>query len=90
MRTIHKYPLWVNEAEPCAVMMPEGAKGIHVSSQPISANAPVLWCDVETENKPVIRRFYIYGTGWEIDPRHSYLGTVQIGHYVWHVYEEGA
>ena len=50
-----------------------------------------LWAVVNTEEAKLVRRlFRIYGTGREIkEPLESlnYIGTVQTGPFVWHVFE---
>lgn len=87
MHTIYKYPLEsgdVNEIE-----MPEGAKVLTVQ---IQRDIPCIWAlvDPNMDNK-VVRRFHIYGTGYQIlRPNDRYIGTFQLygGALVFHVFEE--
>ena len=50
-----------------------------------------LWALVDTDEGRMVRRmFRIYGTGRKIrEPRRNlnYIGTVQIGSFVWHIFE---
>ena len=67
------------------VEMPLGAEVIHVGQD---ANGELcLWARVATNNGPVMRRFYIFGTGQDMPSMMRHLGTVVMGTFVWHVYE---
>lgn len=52
---------------------------------------PYLWAMVDPSAPPVIRRFFIVGTGQPIDPKQAlkYVGTVQReqGREVLHIFE---
>ncbi len=52
---------------------------------------PYLWCVVpdEPHNDMVTRHFEIYGTGQDIECilTRSYIGTIQIDVFVWHLFE---
>lgn len=96
MRTIHKYPLAIAEYQ--EVRMPEGARILCAQMQRdyvIGSNQPAVnnlcvWAEVDTDNPPIYREFFMYGIGAELrkDHRftHTYLSTVQDGRFVWHIY----
>ncbi len=51
---------------------------------------PCLWAVCDPNAQLVERRFDTFGTGWnfEFDPTHLlYIGTYQIGSFVWHLFE---
>jgi len=72
------------------VTLPQGAEILQFQAQ---GKDVVFWAIVD-ENAPVKERtFHLVGTGWEL-PKTDYedgivyLGTVQLGGFVWHVFEE--
>lgn len=86
MRTIWKFPLPLGDA--ITVQMPKGAifRSVQLQGRDIC-----LWAEVDDEAEIEYRDFLIFGTG-RLMPRtmgHSdvYLATVQMGQFVWHVYE---
>lgn len=80
---IWKYNLYTN-SEP---EIPVGGKVLHVG---IQEGAPCLWVLVDPEAEKEHREFMTYGTGHYIRDVHEidYIGTVDDGAFVWHVYEE--
>jgi hypothetical protein len=69
----------------CIVEMPVGAKVLHVGDQDGELK---LWSFVESESEIEERCFLINGTGVRLNlPTGSYVGTVQQGRYVWHIFE---
>ncbi len=85
MKTIWKFEIPVQD-EISEVLMPKGAKIVHVGSQPDRRNI-ALWAQVDSEAKKVIRRFKVYGTGHPLMAG-TYVGTVLVGDMlVWHVFE---
>ncbi len=50
---------------------------------------PMLWILVDPEIDLVPVNFVIHGTGHDInfDEIHDYIGTVQDGSFVWHLFE---
>jgi hypothetical protein len=85
VRAIYKYPLYapVNHIE-----MPAGAKLLHAHEQ---HKEPHIWMEVDLEQKATIRRvFHLIGTGspFEATSKVSYVETVHVTPYVWHIYEE--
>ena len=100
MNTIYKYPLKVDHAAKVEVEMPQGSlilavqvkkKHLVNNGLPFIAETPCLWALVDTEEGSMVRRmFRIYGTGRKIrEPRRNlnYIGTVQTGSFVWHIFE---
>lgn len=86
MRTIHKYPLVIIPSEQVietyALMIPLAVQ--------LQNGHPTLWYQVYTASPRVYRTVHIVGTGHEVPPDCDYIGTVQIGSYVWHFYLEVA
>jgi hypothetical protein len=85
LRTIHKYPLELAE-ERVVISMPAGAQVLRVAAQ---HGRPCIWAVVNTEAPMVEREFRVAGTGREL-PGYpgEYVGTCDIGEYVWHVFED--
>ena len=82
------------------IEMPQGTRILAVQGQkqilgeflgPMAAETVCLWAMSNTEESKTVRRmFRIYGTGKPIneDPLDlDYIGTVQTGPFVWHVFE---
>lgn len=80
--TIHKFPLQLTDLQ--QVAMPEGAR---VLTAQVQSSLICLWASVDPAAKQVNRCFVIAGTGEPIDGSEQYIGTVQQGGYVWHVFE---
>jgi hypothetical protein len=83
MRTIHKYPLYVTDMQ--VVMMPVGARILSVDNQ---RDMLTLWAEVDTEAPSEGRVIHVAGTGNPLNaPSDSdFIGTVQMGQFVWHIY----
>ena len=69
--------------------MPAAAEILSVQNQ---NGHPTAWAIVHSDSEPVTRRFYVVGTGnpmpnaaWSS----RFLGTVQMEHLVWHVFDGG-
>lgn len=84
MKKIYKYPLEVAGGWQ-EVVIPCNARIVHVDVQ---YSKICLWALVETMNETEIRTFTIKGTGQSIG-NDSYIGSVQMPPYVWHVLEVG-
>lgn len=88
MRAIYKYPLDLVDSQ--ILVLPSSAKPLSVQLQ---GGLICLWADVPAgqfivEKEVVIS---IVGTGHTIPPGAvNYLGTVQQGQFVWHVYASTA
>lgn len=87
MKVIYKYPL----DKTMTHEMPEGAEVLHVGIQP---QGLTLWALVKVEHPDhegpqETRTFRVYGTGHPIADQvpQDYIGTVQDGLFVWHVFE---
>lgn len=85
MDTIYKYPLQITDVQ--RVLMPSGAK---ILCAQVQGDQVCLWAEVDTEKETEPRIIMIVGTGdpWRSD-YYTYIGTVQLQGYVWHVYEAG-
>lgn len=83
MQAIWKYPLAIADVQ--EIEVPKHSTFVAVQAQ---ANVPTLWLRVFTGNAVEKVRIRIYGTGHEHSsiPMSDYLGTVQIGALVWHVF----
>lgn len=88
MRTIYKYALsWET---PQTVLMPSGAKVLHVAFQ---RGGLFVWAEVEVPHSRSHEQghvFHIVGTGHEMLAVNllRYLGTVHENGFVWHIYEQ--
>lgn len=84
--TIFKYALKVGET---THDMPEGATILSVQLQ---HDCITLWALV-VEGRPLAqRKFSVFGTGHKVPygtGTKDFLGTVQVGPLVWHVFETG-
>ena len=83
---IYKYELQITDEQ--TVEMPRGARLLSVQMQ---RERLMLWAVVNT-NEPIRSRVIrIHGTGIAISPEHNYafIGTVQDGPFVWHVFDGG-
>jgi hypothetical protein len=82
--TIWKFPLQVADRQ--TVMMPGGAAILTAQMQ---SGQLCLWAQVEATQTKTPRVIRIFGTGHGIpDADNDYIGTVQMGPLVWHVFEE--
>ena len=83
MRAIWKYILDITDAQ--CLDMPSGAKILCVQMQ---GKTLCLWAVVDPAQPKVRHTFRVYGTGHPLDDNHGvYLGTVQVGMLVFHVFE---
>lgn len=81
---IYKYQLQTATTQ--SVYMPLGAQILSIQTQ---NEIICIWVMVE-EHKPQVQRvFQIVGTGQGFDQNRKYLATVQLGSYVWHIFEIG-
>jgi len=101
MNTILKYDLPdLDTGDLREVEMPHGSRILAVQGQkqifggflgPMAAETVCLWAMSNTEESKTVRRFFrIYGTGRAIDEDPAnldYIGTVQTGAFVWHIFE---
>lgn len=87
MRTIWKFDVTV--ADEVSVTMPRGAQIVHVATTPTPAFLQV-WAIVDPKAAKVGRRLSIRGTGHDLEEVGDYLGTVESGMLVWHVFESAS
>jgi hypothetical protein len=81
---IFKYPLEVTYKQ--TILMPEGAKILSFQAQD---NRPCLWAMVDPNAFPRERIFFIYGTGHDVyETNLTFIGTTQLGMFVWHLFEK--
>ena len=84
MDTIWEFPLEFAPRQ--AITMPKGAKLLTVQTQ---QDTICIWAIVSPAAPQETRVFIIVGTGDDLDDgTGEYLGTVQQGPYVWHLFEE--
>lgn len=84
---IWKYPLEVKHRQ--EITMPAGAQPLTVGVQGYGL---CLWALVDPERPQVVRAIGLRGTGAICDPEEnvaSYIGTVQMGPFVWHLFDLG-
>lgn len=84
MRTIYKYPLSTVEYQ--TLSLPQGAEILSIQVQ---NGKPMLWAVVDTTSPPIEKwTLRICGTGCPIEGGDlgEYLGTIQLGCYVWHFF----
>lgn len=86
MKSVWKFPLRGALGETIALQMPTGAEILHFAMQ---SNTPTIWALVDpAQTLRTVRRFYIVGTGMEIDSADvRYVGTIPDGLFVWHAFE---
>jgi hypothetical protein len=65
--------------------MPQGAQCLTVQ---IQRGGACLWAIVDPAAPVVYRHVRIAGTGHPAPPEADYLGTLQMGDYVWHYFLE--
>ncbi len=83
MKAIWKFPL-----ESRMLQMPRGAQILTVQVQ---NEVTCVWAICDKEASQVTRRLVVVGTGWEIEPKGTYIGSFQLhgGVLVFHVFDEG-
>lgn len=81
--SVHKYQL-SDYANQTLVNMPAGAEILRLAVQ---HSVPTIWARVIPDAERVTRTFQIFGTGHPIPPGSKYIGTFDVGPFVWHVFE---
>ncbi len=81
--TTYKYFIPIGDL--VRIELPEGSKLLHIGAQGPGIYA---WFLVLPENPDTERIFRVYGTGHYIEQSWEHRGTVQIGEFVWHVFED--
>ena len=88
MTKIWKYPITPEESSGYGnfeVSIPTPARVLVIRLQ---GTVPYMWVEIDTDRKKIPRKFRIFGTGEDIRPSMSYLGTYQIDSDVYHVFED--
>jgi|WetSurMetagenome_2_1015567.scaffolds.fasta_scaffold144668_5 hypothetical protein len=80
---IYKYSLEL--ALSPIVTMPKGAEVLSVGVQ---HDIIVLWAKVDPMAANRWYQFYVVGTGYDAPDNAKYIGTVQQGPFVWHIFME--
>ena len=82
MKKIFKYNVAIG---PFEVEMPEFSNVMSVQMQ---SGVPVMWALVDPEQKMIMRKFEVHGTGHDIKAAYAdFVGTFQTGPLVWHLFE---
>ena len=81
-RTVFKYRLNFGVT---TLPLPTGASVVYVGTQHEDV---YLWVELHQDHPTESRVFIVHGTGHPIDHASTYVGTVQIPPFVWHVYED--
>jgi hypothetical protein len=83
MKTIWNYPLEVTDLQ--TLKIPQGAQ---ILSAQIQSGQLMLWALVDTSNPCEKVKIEVVGTGNPIaDACRKYISTVQMGPFVWHVFQ---
>ena len=84
MSVIWKYNLQIVDGKQ-HIEMPKYADVLCVQAQ---YGEIVFWAQINTSTKEtMVRNFVVVGTGHPYKHAQNYIGTVQIGSLVWHVFE---
>lgn len=86
MKAIHKYPIPVDRKF-FDLALPYKAQ---ILAFQVQAGVPVIWALVDKETIADMRHFAIRGTGEAMNDWRStdtYIGTVQMPRFVWHLFE---
>ena len=87
MKTIWKFTLTGHPGTLISLDMPAGAKILDCQPQ---LGVPTIWAIVDPAHGLVKRRFFVFGTGWnmeDFDGKLVHIRTFQDGVFVWHVFE---
>lgn len=85
MKEIWKYPLAITDMQ--KIYMPVGAKFLDVQMQD---EIPCAWAIIDPYVKREPRTILIFGTGnpFSVSEKAEYIGTIQQGQLVWHVFAD--
>ena len=83
MKTIYKYDVPFEDHP--IVQMPDGA--VILAFQLQMGSGLVVWAIVDTEAPIQLRQLELCGTGHPLGEVGTYIGTVQQGRFVWHLFE---
>ena len=86
MQTIYKYEIGISGEQ--ELKMPDNAEIIKVARS--GDGRFYIWAFIDTDNLIVMRRLYVFGTGWPIPTEYDlgyYIDTFFDGPFVWHLFE---
>jgi hypothetical protein len=89
-QTIWKFPFKIGDV--VMLRMPKGATLLHVGQSNETMSDLCVWARVTPAAPLVVRRLRVYGTGHDLAPSSGhdrYVGTVELGVFVWHVFDDG-
>ena len=92
MLTVWKYPINPSR-EAIELKIPGGGPILSAALDP--RGIPSVWAMVNDKEKEEIIKVYCIGTGWPLDEVVkdsivNFVGTINDGIYIWHVFTEGA
>ena len=79
MKKIYKYEI------EGTLELPVGYKILSIQEQ---HSKIVMWAEIDVYAQKREVNFIVIGTGWEVLKNSEYIETVQIGHFVWHIYRK--
>jgi hypothetical protein len=82
MRTIYKYPFKISSR--FTLGLPYGS---NIISAGIQGSLPVLWAEVDPEQREITRHLAVIGTGHQLPENATFIATFQDPPFVWHLYE---
>ena len=71
--------------------MPAGASIVNIEYEKFSSveGRISIWATIETTEAELVERtFTLYGTGHKVEENTVYVGTVRVGQFVFHLFEE--
>lgn len=83
MPTIHKYPLSWGETFQLALYA-----GAEILTLQMQKDRPCIWVREQVSDMRQVLNLRWVGTGQEVPATSRYLGTVQVGAYVWHLFQD--
>jgi hypothetical protein len=81
MRTIYKYPVALGYTQ---ASIPATAPLVRFAAQD---GKLFVWADIDTSERPTRRELAVYGTGAPIPMDAVYVGTCELGPFIWHLFE---
>lgn len=84
MRTVHKYPLVLQDFQ--TIKVPQLSKVLKVGHD--AAGQLCLWAQVNTDNVKEDLRIHIRGTGHPAPEHADFIDTVFDEQFVWHIWQE--
>jgi hypothetical protein len=82
MKRIWKYPFEIDNE--ITVQMPAEAQIVRIECQ---GGIPCIWALVDPIAPTIMRKFYIFKTGFEIPDGYLHWASFEKGIFVWHVFE---